>query len=61
MITQYYRVQTPQTGGNFKYNQYALLNLSRIDKQNELGIVNPNNNKENTKTHIHTPWIRSDP
>ena len=30
------------------------------DKNNDVVIVNPQNNKENMKIHIHTPWVRSD-
>ena len=53
-ITQSYTVQKPQTGSYLKYNQYALLNLIMGDKHNYLVIVNPQNNKENTKINIYT-------
>ena len=40
-ITQSYTVQQPHTGRNCEYNQYALLNLIMIYKQNDVVIVNP--------------------
>ena len=52
---QSYRVQQPCTGSDCKYNQSTLLNLSTENKQNDVVIVNPKNNKENMKIHIHIP------
>ena len=45
-------VHQPYTGSDCKYIQPALLNLSMVDKRNDLVIVNTKNNKENAKIHI---------
>ena len=45
---------------NCIWNQYFLLRRSMGDKQNDVVIVNPNNKRENTKMHIHTPWVHAD-
>ena len=47
------------TSNDCKYNQYNSLNLSMGNKQNDLVVVNPQNNKENMKIHIQTPWVRA--
>ena len=39
-ISQSHTVQHPHMGSNFEYNQYALLNLSMGDKNNDAVIVN---------------------
>ena len=48
------KLQQLHIGSDCKYIQYDLLNLSTEDKQNDLGIFNPKNNKENMKIHIQT-------
>ena len=35
---KYYMVQKPYTGGDYKYNQYALLNLRTGYKYNDVVI-----------------------
>ena len=56
---QAYMVQKPHRGGDCKYIQSALLNLSMGDKQNYLVISDPKNNKENVKIYIHN-HVRGD-
>ena len=45
-------VHQPHIGSDYDYNQYALLNPSMGDKQNDVVIFNTKNNKENMKIHI---------
>ena len=46
-------------GSDCKWIQSSLLNVSMEDKQNDLVIVNPKNNKENMKMHIRN-HVRAD-
>ena len=45
-------VHQPQTGIYCKCNQSKLLEIIMVDKDNDVVMFNPKNNKEITKTHI---------
>ena len=55
MITQSYKLQQPNTVSDCKYIQSAISNLSMIERQDDVVIVNTKNNKENMKLHICKP------